>query len=111
MNFVIVIVVLFALMWFLLVRPQRKRSEAQLVMQDNLRKDDEIITAGGLHGTVVSIEDDVLEIEIAKDIVVRLDRRAVAAVVKPEEEEPEEEEPEEEEPEALPEKSVSSDDG
>ena len=106
MNFVIVIVVLFALMWFLLVRPQRKRSESQLVMQDNLRKDDEIITAGGLHGTVVSIEDDVLEIEIAKDVVVRLDRRAVAAVVKPEEEEPEEEEPE-----ALPEKSVSSDDG
>ena len=110
MNFVIVIVVLFALLWFLLIRPQRRRGEAQLVMQDNLRKDDEIITAGGLHGTVVSIEDDVLEIEIAKGIVVRLDRRAVAAVVKPEEEEPEEE-PEEEEPEALPEKSASSDDG
>ena len=97
----IVIVVLFALMWFLLVRPQRKRSNAQLVMQDNLRKGEEIITAGGLHGTVVSIEDDVLEIEIAKGTIVRLDRRAVAAVV----------EPEQEEPEALPEKSVSSDDG
>jgi preprotein translocase subunit YajC len=110
MNFVIVIVVLFALMWFLLVRPQRKRSEAQLVMQDKLRQGDEIITAGGLHGTIASIEDDVLEIEIAKDIVVRLDRRAVAAVVQPEEEEPQEV-PEEEEPEALPEKSVSSDDG
>jgi preprotein translocase subunit YajC len=101
MNYVIVIVVLFALMWFLLVRPQRKRSNAQLVMQDNLRKDEEIITAGGLHGTIVSIEDDVLEIEIAKGTIVRLDRRAVAAVVRPEEEEPE----------ALPEKPVSSDDG
>jgi len=104
-SFLIIIVALFVLMWLLLIRPQRKRSQQQMVMQDTLRKGDEIITAGGLHGTVVSIEDDVLEIEIAKDIVSRLDRRAVAAIVAPEEEEPEEE------PEALPEKPVSSDDG
>jgi preprotein translocase subunit YajC len=101
LSFVIVIVVLFFLMWLLLIRPQRRRSQQQLVMQDALRKGEEIITAGGLHGTVVSIEDDVLEIEIAKGTIVRLDRRAVAAVASPEEEEPE----------ALPEKSVSPDDG
>jgi len=100
-NFLVIIVVLSALMWFLLVRPQRKLSQAQMGMQDNLRKDDEIITAGGLHGTVVSIEDDVLEIEIAKGTVARLDRRAVAAIVVPEEPEPE----------AVPEEQVSSDDG
>ena len=101
MSFVIVIVVLLFLLWLLLIRPQRRRGQQQLLMQDALRKGDEVITAGGLHGTVVSIEDDVLEIEIAKGTVARLDRRAVAAVVSPEEEEPE----------ALPEKSVSPDDG
>jgi preprotein translocase subunit YajC len=101
MNFLIVIVVLVFLMWLLLVRPQRRRSQQQIEMQDALRKGEEIITAGGLHGTVVSIEDDMLEIEIAKDTIVRLDRRAVAAVVSPQEEEPE----------ALPEKSVTPDDG
>ena len=88
-------------MWALLIRPQRKRSQLQMVMQDHLGKGDEIITAGGMHGTVVSIEDDVLEIEIAKDTVARLDRRAVAAVVS-------QEEPEQE---ALPEEPISSDDG
>jgi preprotein translocase subunit YajC len=108
-NFLIIIVVLFALMWFLLIRPQRRRSQAQLSMQDQLRAGDEIITAGGLHGTVVSIEDDVLEIEIAKDTVARLDRRAVAAVVSTEEPEPEA--LPEQEPGALPEKPASSDDG
>jgi preprotein translocase subunit YajC len=108
-NFIIIIVVLFALMWFLLIRPQRRRSQAQLSMQDQLRAGDEIITAGGLHGTVVSIEDDVLEIEIAKDTVARLDRRAVAAVVSTEEPEPEA--LPEQEPGALPEKPASSDDG
>jgi preprotein translocase subunit YajC len=101
MNFLIVIVVLFILMWVLLVRPQRRRSQQQLEMQDALRKGEEIITAGGLHGTVVSIEDDVLEIEIAKGTIVRLDRRAVAARVTAEEPELE---PAAEEP-------ISSDDG
>jgi preprotein translocase subunit YajC len=78
-TFLIVIVVLFLLMWVLLIRPQRKRSEAQLRMQDELRAGDEIITAGGLHATVRSIEEDVLEIELAPGTVARLDRRAVAA--------------------------------
>ncbi len=93
-GFIILLVGLFVLMWLLLIRPQRKRTEAQMAMQDRLRAGDEIITAGGLHATVKSIEDDVLDIEIAPGTVVRLDRRAVAAVVSEEEEvEDEAEEP------------------
>ena len=101
-GFIILLVGLFLLMWLLLIRPQRKRTEAQLAMQDRLRTGDEIITAGGLHATVKSIEDDVLDIEIAPGTTVRLDRRAVAARTSPEEEL--EDEPVAEEP-------VSSDDG
>jgi preprotein translocase subunit YajC len=85
--YLIILVALFALMWLFLIRPQRRRSEAQMTMQDRLRIGDEIITAGGLHATVRSIEREVLEIEIAPGTVVRLDRRAVAAIVS--EEEPE----------------------
>jgi len=99
-GYVIVLVGLFAVMWLLLIRPQRKRSVAQLTMQDRLRAGDEIITAGGLHATVKSIEDDVLEIEIAPGTVARLDRRAVAAVAAPQEE-----------PEDVAEEPVASDDG
>ena len=84
-GYVIPLVVVFGLMWLLLIRPQRSRTQAQLAMQDRVRKGDEIITAGGLHAVVQSIEDDVLEIELAPEILVRLDRRAVAAVVSPEE--------------------------
>jgi len=99
-GYVIVLVGLFAVMWLLLIRPQRKRSVAQLTMQDRLRAGDEIITAGGLHATVKSIEDEVLDIEIAPGTVVRLDRRAVAAVAA-----------QEEEPEDVAEEPVASDDG
>jgi preprotein translocase subunit YajC len=84
-GFIILLVGLFVILWLLVIRPQRKRSDQQVAMQDRLRTGDEIITAGGLHATVKSIEDDVLEIEIAPKIIVRLDRRAVAAVVSEEE--------------------------
>jgi preprotein translocase subunit YajC len=90
-GFVIVIVALFVLMWLLLIRPQRQRQRAQLAMQDRLRTGDEIITAGGLHGVVKAIEDEVLHLEIAPHTLVRVDRRAVAAVASPEELELEEE--------------------
>ena len=83
--FLILLVGLFAVMWLLLIRPQRKRSDQQVAMQDRLRVGDEIITAGGIHATVKSIEEDVLDVEIATGTVVLLDRRAVAAVVSPEE--------------------------
>jgi preprotein translocase subunit YajC len=88
-----VIVALFALLWLFILRPQRRRQLEQLQMQDTLHVGDEIVTAGGIRGHVRHLDDEVLKVEIAPDVEVRLDRRAVAAVV-PEEEE-EEDEPEE----------------
>jgi preprotein translocase subunit YajC len=111
MTYLIPLILVFGLMWLLLVRPQRRRSQAQLAMQDHVHKGDEIITAGGLHATVHSIEDDVLEVEIARGTVVRLDRRAVAAVI-PAEDPEELEEPEQPALEtAQAEQPVSPDDG
>jgi preprotein translocase subunit YajC len=104
MGYILVLVALFGLMWLLLIRPQRRRTQAQMSMQDQLRAGDEIITAGGLHATVRSIEDDVLEIELAPNTIVRLDRRAVAAVVSEPETEPEPEL-------AHPEQPIPPDDG
>jgi preprotein translocase subunit YajC len=85
-----VIVALFALLWVFILRPQRRRQTEQLQMQDTLHVGDEIVTAGGIRGQVRQLDDEVLKVEIAPDVEVRLDRRAVAAVVPEEEEEPEE---------------------
>ena len=79
MGYVIVLVALFGLMWFLLIRPQRRRATEQLTMQEQLRVGEEILTAGGIHGTVKAIEGDVVHVEIAPGTLVRVDRRAVAA--------------------------------
>jgi preprotein translocase subunit YajC len=82
-----VIVALFGLLWFLVLRPQRRRQTEQLRMQDTLHVGDEVITAGGIRGQVRELDEEVLRVEIASDVVVRLDRRAVAAVVREEEDE------------------------
>jgi preprotein translocase subunit YajC len=79
------IVVLFFLLWLMVIRPQRRRQLQQLEMQNELHVDDEIITAGGLHGYVRQLDEQVLTVEIAPDVRVRVDRRAVAAIVRPEE--------------------------
>jgi preprotein translocase subunit YajC len=64
-------------------------------MQDTLHAGDEVITAGGIRGYIRELDEEVLKLEIAPEVEVRLDRRAVAAVV------PEDDEEEDEEPEAL----------
>ena len=91
MGYLIILVALFAAMWLFLIRPQKRRQVETTRMQDQLAAGDEILTAGGIHGTVRGIEDEVVQLEIAPGTVVRLDRRAVAAVV-PEETEPQPEE-------------------
>ena len=89
----IFILVLLALMWFLLIRPQRRRQLEQQRMIDSLRVGKEIVTAGGLYGTVTEVAGDEVRLEIADGIEVRVAKRAVAAIVSEDEEE--------EEPEAL----------
>ena len=95
MPFLIVIVVLFALMWVFLIRPQKRRQLQQQTMIDTLQPGDEIVTAGGLYGFVREIAEAEVTVEIAPGTNVRIAKRAVAAVL-PEDEEDDEEEEEDE---------------
>ena len=95
MAILILIVVFFALMWILFIRPQRRRQLAQQQMLLEVAPGVEILTAGGLYGTVRGVDGDELTVEIAPGTNVRLARRAVAGVIPPDEpEEPGETEPE-----------------
>jgi preprotein translocase subunit YajC len=78
-GFLILIVILIAV-WGLFVVPARRRRRSHEAMQDSIDVGDEIITAGGLHGTVRELDDSQVRVEIAPGVVVTLDRRAVAAV-------------------------------
>ena len=76
----LILIVIFGAIWLLFLVPARRRRTLHAAMQDSVAAGDEIITAGGIHGTVRELLDDVAEVEIAPGIVVKVDRRAIAAV-------------------------------
>ena len=78
----LILIVLFGAVWLLFVLPARRRRSSHAAMQDSIEPGDEIITAGGLHGTVRGLEDSTLQLEIAPGVVATLDKRAVAAVAR-----------------------------
>jgi preprotein translocase subunit YajC len=83
----IFVLVLLVLVWFLLIRPQRRRQvEAQRLIE-RLDVGKEIVTAGGLYGTIRAVEDNELRVEIADGVEVRIAKRAVAGIVSDDEDE------------------------
>ena len=100
MTAYIFVLALLALVWFMLIRPQRRRQQEAQRLLETISVGKEIVTAGGLFGTVTAVEGDEVRVEIADGVEVRLAKRAVAGVVS-EDEEPEEE-PEEETTATLP---------
>ena len=75
------LIVLFAIFYFLIIRPQQKQAKAHKAMLDALTKGDKIITNGGLIVEVVKVEDDFLKVRINDDVVAKLDRNFVARKV------------------------------
>jgi preprotein translocase subunit YajC len=78
----LILIVLFAAAWLFFVLPARRRRTAHSAMQDSVEVGDEVITAGGLHGTVKELDEDTLQLEIAPGVIATLDKRAVAAVAR-----------------------------
>ncbi len=81
------IVILFVIFYFLLIRPERKRKQAAQAMRDNLQVGDTITTIGGVVGKVVSISNDFIVIETSEDRVrIQFTKWAVSTVGKEREE-------------------------
>lgn len=73
------LVLIFAIFWFLIIRPQQKRVKAHREMISNLRRGDTVVTGGGLIGKVTKvIDDNDVQIEIAENVRVRVARSMIA---------------------------------
>ena len=76
------LILIFAIMYFLLIRPQQKKLKEHKAMVEALRRGDQILSQGGIIGKVVKVhEDGVLEVEIAEGVKVRMPRHPVAQVM------------------------------
>jgi preprotein translocase subunit YajC len=72
------LVVIFALFYFVMIRPQRKRQKEQQEMMQNLQKGDKVITAGGIYGTIDSLSEDSVVIKVEGGGTLRVARGSVA---------------------------------
>lgn len=77
----LLIVVAFGFLYFVLVRPQKRRQATQAQMLGSLKEGDEIVTAGGIYGEITGFQDEDLLVRIAPELEVRVARRAVGGVV------------------------------
>jgi preprotein translocase subunit YajC len=77
----LLIIVALAFIWIALVRPQRRRQQAQAQMWEGLAEGDEVVTAGGIYGEVTGFQGDDIVVRIAPELDVRVARRAIAGVI------------------------------
>jgi len=76
------IVFIFAIFYFLLIRPQQKKQKEHTKMVSELKKNDEVVTNGGMHGTVVNVKDSTLILKIDENVKVEINKSAVAYLKK-----------------------------
>jgi preprotein translocase subunit YajC len=93
MEPLIFIGVMVGLIWLLVIRPQRRRTTEHSAMISTLSVGDEIVTAGGMYGRITRIDDEVLTVEIAPAITVRVARAAITGVMNSEQKDNEAETP------------------
>ncbi len=77
----VMLVVFVLIFYFMLIRPQMKRSKEQRQVMSNLEKGDEVVTTSGVYGKIVSVESNSVEIEIADKVVVKMQKQAVMNLV------------------------------
>jgi preprotein translocase subunit YajC len=85
-QFLIIMVLMLGVMYVLMIRPQRQRQAQQQSMIDGASVGDDVLTTGGIYGTISEVEGDDIVVEIASGVTVHMTRRGIAAVLPPEEE-------------------------
>lgn len=77
----IMLVAIFVLFYFMLIRPQSKRAKEQREMVNALKKGDEVITSGGILAKVVSLDEQFIKVSLAEGVEINLQRNAVSSVL------------------------------
>ncbi len=83
-GFFFVVLIIFAFMYLILIRPQRQQQKRHTEMISALKEGDEVITVGGIYGDISEVQPDRVTLEIAEDVHIEVAKRAIASVVPPE---------------------------
>ena len=79
---IIPLVFMFAIFYFLLIRPQQKKAKEHKALLEAMKKGDNVITAGGVHGKVTAVENELVTLEIANNVNIKITKSYIAAIKK-----------------------------
>lgn len=74
------LILMFAIFYFLLIRPQQKRQKQRNAMLAALKKGDQVITIGGIHGTIADLDEDTVTLRVSENVKLKFDRNAINSV-------------------------------
>ncbi|MFQ5900796.1 MAG: preprotein translocase subunit YajC [Thermodesulfobacteriota bacterium] len=73
------LILIFAIFYFLLIRPQQKKAKEQNEMRANLKKGDQVVTTGGIHGKITAVSDDTITLEIANQVRIKVTKGYISS--------------------------------
>lgn len=86
LNFIIMMAMLFAVMYFLMIRPQQKRAKEHKLMLENLKKGDKVITSGGEYGIIEEVKTNTVVVKIAENVKVKYGKAYITGLRQSEDE-------------------------
>ncbi|MBV6512869.1 MAG: preprotein translocase subunit YajC [Ignavibacteriales bacterium] len=72
---------IFAIFYFMVMRPQQKRAKEREKMLANVQKGDKVVTSGGLHGTVAGMEDNIIILQVSDNVKLKFEKAAITTVL------------------------------
>lgn len=96
MSLLLPFILMFVVMYFLILRPQKKKEKERKALLSRIRKNDRVVTAGGIHGVIASVRENevIVRVDDSKDIKIKVDRNSIATVLEVSDDEDVEEEAE-----------------
>jgi len=73
---------IFAIFYFMIIRPQQKRAKVQKAMLEAIQKGDKVVLSGGMHGTVSGLEDKTILVDVGNNVKIKFERSAITTVLK-----------------------------
>ena len=83
-------ILIFVIMYFMVIRPQQKKAKEHQELLNKLKKNDEVMTSGGIYGKVIDLKDTIVTIEVAPNVRIRIARPQIASVISAEKPAPKE---------------------
>ncbi|MCX5696530.1 MAG: preprotein translocase subunit YajC [Candidatus Omnitrophica bacterium] len=81
MNQVFLMIMIFAIFYFLLIRPQKSKEKEHQKMLGSLAKNDEVVTTGGIHGTIVNVKDKTLVLRIDENVKMEIEKNCISHIL------------------------------